>query len=305
MPQSRPPGPYDDPPRPVSPAVEISAGATSARIATRGAEPVAWSVDGTELIWDADPTWWPKSAPVLFPLCGQTISGTIKVDGVRYPIPLHGFAPTATYTVEEQAADHVRMGLSDDAATRAAWPFAFALTVDYRVTAGRFSAAFAVKNTGTITMPYAIGFHPGFHWPFAGGDKHGHAIVFAEAEDAMVPEVGAGGAFKATRRRLPMAGRTLPLGEGLLAGAPLCFFNARSRSLRFDDGVGGAIVVETENFPHLVVWSKAAAPFVSIEAWTGHADPEGFDGELAEKPSMRFLAAGETARHAVHMSYEA
>ncbi len=305
MPHAHPPGPFDDPPRPVSPTVEISAGGTSARIATRGAEPVAWSVDGTELIWDADPSWWPKSAPVLFPLVGQTVAGGIKVDGVRYPMPVHGFAPTSTYAIEEREADRVRMSLRDNDATRAAYPFAFALTIDYRVAAGRFSAAFTVSNTGAVAMPYAIGFHPAFHWPFAGGDKHGHAIVFETAEDPMIPDVAANGMFRATRHRAPIEGRTLPLSEGLLAGTPLCFRDARSRSLHFENGIGGAIVVEAENFPHLVVWAKAGAPFVSLEQWTGHSDPEGFDGELADKPSMRFMPAGETARYAVHMSYRA
>ncbi len=305
MPQAHPPGPYDDPPRPVSPTVEISAGGTSATIATRGAEPTAWSVDGTELIWDADPSWWPKSAPVLFPVCGQTVTGSIKVDGVRYPMPLHGFAPTATYAVDERGSDHVRMSLKDDAATRAAYPFAFALTVDYRVAAGGFSVTFTVANTGTVAMPYAIGFHPGFNWPFAGGDKHDHAIVFDEAEDPMIPEIAANGMFKTTQRRAPLEGRRLRLSEGLLAGIPFCFRDARSRSLRFENGTGGAIVATVENFPHLVVWSKPGAPFVSLEQWTGHSDTEGFEGELAEKPSMRFLPAGETARHAVHLNYEA
>ena len=197
------------------------------------------------------------------------------------------------------------MSLKDNAATRAAYPFAFALTVDYRVAAGRFSATFTVDNTGTVAMPYAIGFHPGFNWPFAGGDKHDHAIVFDEAEDPMIPEIAANGMFKTTRHRAPLEGRRLRLSEGLLAGIPLCFRDAKSRSLRFENGTGGAIVATVENFPHLVVWSKAGAPFVSLEQWTGHSDTEGFEGELAEKPSMRFLPAGETARHAVHLNYEA
>lgn len=304
MPRTRPPGPYDDPPRPVSPTIDISADGTSARIATRGAEPVAWSVDGAGLLWDADPTWWPKSAPVLFPLVGQTVAGSIKVDEVRYPMPVHGFAPTSTYAIEEKEADHVRMSLTDDAATRAAYPFAFALTADYRVAPGRFSAVFAVSNTGAVAMPYAIGFHPGFNWPFAGGDKFGHAIVFENAEDPHVPEVASTGMFKASRRYVPMAGQRLQLTEGLLAGTPLCFSDARSRSLRFENGVGGAIVVDVEDFPHFAIWTKAGAPYLSIEEWTSHADPEGFDGELFDKPFMRFLPAGQTARHAVHLRYE-
>ena len=65
----------------------------------------------------------------------------------------------------------------------------------------------------------------------------------------------------------------------------------------------GQSLVEVDNFPHVALWTKPGAPYLSIETWTGHADPEGFDGELAEKPSMRFLEAGGTAQHAVRLRY--
>ena len=195
------------------------------------------------------------------------------------------------------------MALRDDPETRAAYPFAFALTVEYRVTDTALSAAFTVQNPGNVVMPYAIGFHPGFNWPFAGGEKHGHSIVFEKAEEPTVPKVGAGGVFLTTRQPVPMDGRRLPLIDGLIAGTPLCFFDANSHSVRFENGVGGAIVVEAEDFPHFALWAKAGAPYLSIEEWTGHADPEGFAGELSEKPSMLFLAAGAEARHAVRLTY--
>ena len=152
-------------------------------------------------------------------------------------------------------------------------------------------------------MPYAIGYHPGFNWPFAGGEKHEHAVVFEHAEDPMVPEIGQAGLPRSTRRPVPMEGRRLSLPDGLIAGTPLCFFNAHSRSVRFESPTGAAIVVEAENYPHFAIWAKAGAPYLSIEEWTGHADPEDFAGELADKPSMLFLAAGAKARHAVKLTY--
>jgi galactose mutarotase-like enzyme len=305
MPMTRPPGPWNDPPRPASPTVEIRSGNAHAAIAARGAEPVAWSVGGTDLLWDADPTWWPKSAPVLFPLCAQTRFGAIKVDGVSYPIPIHGVSPTSNYTVEDQAADRVRMVLRDSPETRASYPFAFVLTVEYRLAANRFTAAFEVRNPGDVTMPYAVGFHPGFNWPFSGGDKHGHALVFDEPENPAVPLFTSTGLVRRETRTLPMQGARLPLGPDLFTGGPLCFFNARSKSVRFENGAGGAIVVTVEDLPHFAIWTKPGAPYLCIETWTGHSDPEDFDGELADKPSMRFLAPGATARHAVTLSYEA
>jgi galactose mutarotase-like enzyme len=48
---------------------------------------------------------------------------------------------------------------------------------------------------------------------------------------------------------------------------------------------------------------RPGAPFLCLEAWTGYSDPEGFTGELKDKPGMRLLGAGETARHSATYSF--
>ena len=50
-------------------------------------------------------------------------------------------------------------------------------------------------------------------------------------------------------------------------------------------------------FDHAALWMRPGAPFLCLEAWTGYSDPEGFAGDLFEKPSMRVLAPGAQARH--------
>jgi galactose mutarotase-like enzyme len=92
------------------------------------------------------------------------------------------------------------------------------------------------------------------------------------------------------------------LSDEVLADGALCFLYANSRSLRLGAADGTAIMMTVEDLPHFAVWSKRGAPFVCLEAWTGHGDPEGFDGEVREKPSMRFLAPGAEARHAVRLT---
>lgn len=115
-----------------------------------------------------------------------------------------------------------------------------------------------------------------------------------------MPVIAPGGLFSARRRAVPLRdGRVLDLDDGLFAADALCFLDAASRRLRFENGSGATITVEGEGFPHFALWSRPGAPFVSIESWTGHGDPEGFAGELAERPSMRLLAGGEVAHHRV------
>ena len=62
---------------------------------------------------------------------------------------------------------------------------------------------------------------------------------------------------------------------------------------------GSAIAMDFPGFDHCALWTRPGAPFLCLEAWTGHSDPVGFTGDLFEKPSMRVLQPGERARHGV------
>ncbi|HYF55756.1 MAG TPA: aldose 1-epimerase family protein, partial [Salinarimonas sp.] len=79
--------------------------------------------------------------------------------------------------------------------------------------------------------------------------------------------------------------------------------DARSRWMRLEAPSGAAIAVEAEDFPHLALWTRPGAPFLSLETWTGHADPEGFSGDIADKPGMRLLAPGASAAHRARLAW--
>ncbi len=60
-----------------------------------------------------------------------------------------------------------------------------------------------------------------------------------------------------------------------------------------------------EDFPHFAVWSKRGAPFVSLEAWTGHGDPDGFDGDIHGKAVDAVAGAWRRGAARVRMRFEA
>ena len=47
---------------------------------------------GTDLLWDAEPKFWKRHSPVLFPNVGKTYKNTVKINGTQYPTSQHGFA---------------------------------------------------------------------------------------------------------------------------------------------------------------------------------------------------------------------
>lgn len=277
----------------------LACGDAALRVARLGAEARAWSVGGVELLWPGDAAIWPEVSPILFPIVGWTRDG-VRVRGQRYDLGVHGFARRLTFAIEASATDFVRLIAQDDATTRAVYPFEFALRVEHRLAGRAWEVALEVTNTGSSSMPYACGLHPGFKWPFAGAAREGARLVFSAAERAEVPVIAPGGLFAPERRPIPLiGGRRLPLDDALFAREALCFLNAASRSLRFEQADGSAVEMTLEDFPHLALWSKPGARFLSLEAWTGHGDPVGFVGELFEKPAMRVVHPGAAARHAV------
>jgi hypothetical protein len=100
-------------------------------------------------------------------------------------------------------------------------------------------------------------------------------------------------------------GDRLPLDPDLFRDDALVFLGARSRRWSFAAPSGAAIEMRVDGFPHLALWTKPGSPFLSLEAWTGHADPDGFAGELVDKPSMIRLPPGGERRHRVELHFRA
>lgn len=283
--------------------MRLLSGEACAIISTRGAEPTAWSIGETDLLWSPDRRSWGRTSPILFPIVGRAAGGTIRVGAQAFEIGVHGFAAASEFELVDQGADRLHMVLVDDEHTRSQFPFSFRLAVCYRLQPSSLTVRFAVANTSDRALPYALGFHPGFRWPFAGRARRDYAIVFEHDEEPWVPVITSNGLFSPERRPLPLESRRLALSDALLADEALCFLDARSRSLRFAAPDGAAIAMAVDNFAHLALWSRPPAAFLCIEAWTGHGDPVGFDGDIFAKPSMRRLEPGHEARHAVELTF--
>ena len=191
--------------------------------------------------------------------------------------------------------------LVDSAHTRALFPFAFRLSVTFTLTPDSLDCSLVVSNSGGKILPYAIGQHPGFAWPLAGSSA-AHRIVFAEPEPPRVPVIVPGGLFSSSTRPVPLADRELALDAALFAQEALCFLNARSTALIYDNGDGTRLGVAHTNMAHLALWARPPAPFLCIESWTGHGDPEDFAGDLRDKPSMLLLEPGQQGCHGARYS---
>lgn len=286
-------------------AIRLASGNATADIAVRGAEVLAWRCDGRDVLWHGDARFWPRIAPVLFPFCGWLNGGAFRHNGETFAATVHGFGPDAVFAAETRRENALRLHLRDTAATRAHFPFAFLLAVDITLDGNRLAYAFNVANPGGEPLPYALGFHPGFRWPFDGGDKQDYRIVFAQPERPFAERIAPGGLFTGEKRPVAMDGAALDIAAALRTQDSLVLLDARSQKLGFVAPSGARLDIVTENFPHWVFWSLPGAEYLCIEGWTGQGDPVGFTGDLAAKPGMTWLAPGESLRHSFAVTFRA
>jgi galactose mutarotase-like enzyme len=269
----------------------LQSGAISAAIMAQGAELCSLrDASGTELIWQAGPAW-PRHAPILFPIVGRLKSDTLRHRGRAYPMTQHGFARDLRFDWLERGATSCALTLADSEATRARFPFAFRLTVTYRLQDAGLDISLEIDNPGEETLPASIGAHPAFNWPLrAGEDKNAYALVFSDDEPAPIRRLK-GGLMRPAAEPSPIRGKTLALAEHLFDDDAVILDRLASTSVRFAAASGPSIGLSWDGFRELGIWSKpGGAPFLCIEPWHGFASPQDFDGEFSDKPGLMRIA---------------
>lgn len=287
--------------------ISISSGALTARINPLGAELTSLTDGaGAEYMTDADPAFWTGHAPVLFPIVGGLVDDTYRVDGQSYHLPRHGFARRSRFDVLAVEDDFAVFGLSDSEATRAVYPFAFRLALAFRVTEARLHVAATVTNAGDHDMPFSFGYHPAFAWPLPGGAvKEAHRIVFAKDEPAPVRRVSKAGQVVPEKQATPVVGRELALSSDLFVEDAVIWDQMASRSLSYGADSGAWLDIAYPDTPYLGLWQVPGAHYLCIEPWAGHADPEGFAGDFAQKPGIDRLEPGQSHSFRMDVSLRA
>ena len=265
-------------------------------IQSKGAElqSIVQKGTGLEYLWGADPAFWPKKSPVLFPIVGALKENTFYYKGRPYHLPRHGFARDKAFEVTAQQPQAVTFSISSDDTTLQQYPFPFRLLLTYTLQEDFLQVTYTVQNTGEDVMYFSIGGHPAFKLPLAAGTAYeDYELRFRQAEKA--------GRWPVTK-------------EGLIGTAPLPLLNNtqvlpltkelfRQDALVLKDLQSDAVTLASaktkhgldfyfQGFPYLGLWAAPGADFVCIEPWCGIADSVNSTQQLIEKEGIQSLPAG-------------
>lgn len=292
--------------------VTISQGGLTATIASMGAELTSFNYDGREYLWQADPAFWGKHAPVLFPIVGSIRGDEATCSEGVCRMPRHGLARIAEHEVAEVAEDGsaVTFEYCDSPETLEAYPYHFKLNMGYAITGdATLTQTFTVTNTGAAAMPFSVGGHPAFNVPAPGAegeDFEDYVIEFSEAWTCAAPRIAEGGLLSFDETTMPVENSdVLPVTRELFANDAVMLTDVPSGTLTLRGTKSGrGVRVDFADFKYIGLWSaqQGNSPFIALEPWTGHATLTSEDDVFEHKRNITILAPGETAEYSFSMT---
>jgi galactose mutarotase-like enzyme len=260
-----------------------------AGIRSRGAELCSLSskISGLEYLWQADSAFWPRHAPILFPIVGRLKDGSFRYNDESYKLPQHGFARDLDFELvsHDKRSAQFRHVASDE--TMAQYPFDFELMVYYILSGNSLAIRASVTNNGKGDMPFSIGFHPAFNCPLLPEENFEDYYLEFDRRPDSVSRLLKDGLFSGKTNPIPWQHNILPLQYSLFDQDAIVFENhgAQSVTLR-NHGSAHSVQVGFQSFPYLGIWTKPGAPFLCIEPWFGLADSESSSGNFLAKEAI-------------------
>ena len=251
-----------------------------------------------EYLWQGDPAYWDRRAPVLFPIVGRVWQNTLHINGREYELGQHGFLRDMAFecTVEEDR--HLAFKARSDEASRALWPFDFSVRIDYTLLRNVLTVGWQVTNNSADRMPFQIGAHPGFRYKHYSADDELHGFLSFDVDEQLHSTVIAPGGYADTQTfdvELPSDG-LLPLTNHTFDCDTIVDATGRIRRITLHDKDGRPMVTVRHTMPITALWSPCGgkAPFMCIEPWHGCCDPVGFADDVERKPFIEHAEPGQT-----------
>lgn len=268
-------------------------------VSPHGAEITSIQMGGHEYLWQADPQFWKRHSPILFPIVGKVWENTYRVAGKVFHLPQHGFARDSVFNLIDQQEHRASWQLTDSDATLAAYPYRFRLTAEHQVVDGMVTCRWTVKNTADEPMFFQIGAHPAFKLRDFDPEApiYGHLLFFRNGQQLQqlsVTHLSAKGHALAERQALPLTDGRLAITPTLFEHDALVLEDSQADRVVLCDKCGSPYLEMTFDAPVLGIWSPKKAPFCCIEPWFGRTDAEGYCGDIAGRDHIQHLAPRST-----------
>jgi len=247
---------------------------------------------GTEYIWQANPLFWNRSAPILFPIVGTVVNNTINSNGQKFQMGRHGFVRDLRLEIETINETEVEYCLKSNEETLEKYPYKFLFTVKYELKEKQLTTTFTIKNTDEKDIYFSVGAHPAFNLPSENIEDYYIEFEQAEILDRYLLK---NNTFCGETEQLLNNTNQLSLSTALFDKDAIVFKNIQSKYLSLKSRKDHfAIKMSFDGFPYFGIWTKPnCEKFICLEPWCGLADSSTFAGEFKDKEGINSLAPTE------------
>ena len=274
--------------------IEIRNQKVIAKINPEGAELTELSkVQGKNVIWEKDDSYWNRFAPNLFPIVGRLKNDQFRYEGKHYSMSQHGFARNRTFELINNSDFKAVFRLKSDEITKKEYPFDFIFDVEYQLIDSELLVKYRIENRGMVKLPYSVGGHPGFAIEGKLTDYYlDFGRAFSTKQRLLEGPYYSGKTVDLTIDNKLQLDYSLVEKDAIVMRKPP--FN---RVILGHKDRGGVIAVSYDQLDAIGFWSKTDAPFFCIEPWWGWADRIDATGNLLEKEGLHFLNPNEEKEH--------
>ncbi len=243
-----------------------------------------------ELLWDANPEFWSRHAPVLFPIVGKLKDNVYRVDAKEYSLPQHGFARDMEFELSSQTKNKISFVLKSDATTLLKYPYLFELIVSYELKENELKTTFSVANNGQKPMIFSIGAHPAYVCPLYENETLSDYYLELDQQETLERHLLTDGLFDNSTELVVNNSKTITLSDALFDKDAVVFKNIKSQKMTLKSKTSDyQLQFEFNNFPHFGIWSKRDSGFICLEPWCGYSDSVEASGDIETKTAIETL----------------
>ena len=255
----------------------------SCDISEIGAEIKSLKKGDTEYIWCADPKFWGKSAPVLFPMIGSSKDNKYTLNGKTYPMKKHGFLIGKEFTVEDKSDSSVTLLFTHNEETLALYPYQFEFRAIFTLEKESLKVEYKVNNLTDDTMYFSVGAHEAYATP---GGVEEYDLVFPHKEDldAILLE---GPLVIDETRTFARKVDCFSIYEKYFELDTLIFRKLKSNEVvRRNRITERTVKVEYPDCDYIAFWHEPGAEFLCIEPWTSLTAHAHGDHDIKKKEGI-------------------
>lgn len=268
-------------------------------INTLGAEIKSIKYLDEERLHDSNPTYWHRSAPLLFPNIGTIKNGKTIINEHEYSLPKHGFLRDQEFTIIDYDDTKIMLEFKSNLKTKSIYPFDFQIIVLYQLEFETLKSSVTITNLHKQIMPFNFGLHPAFKIPISKDEQfNDYQIIFPTTSNYKIPTVN-------------LSDGTIDFNSTIknyynLNTLDLEYFDYQNDALIFTDITFSNLTLTNKkqtkglyfsfpNFPMLALWTPnhIKSPFICIEPWIGCADESNHNGYFDQKKYLIKLKANE------------